>query len=154
MSGLDWRNEALPVLLAVRDAMIRHRASPEGGVSQMQINEELGRDRDDPATRNALVYLQDGGYISGVGSYDSDPSPRFCVLAQRGREVVAGWPSGSIDALFSSLVAEIDRRIETTESEEEKTRLRRFRDSLLGIGRDIFVNVASAYAERATGEIV
>ncbi len=150
MSGLDWQSEARPVLQAVYDAMVRQNAQPEGGVSQIEVNEELGRERDDRATKNALIYLEEGGYIKGVGSFDQDPSPRYCRLAQKGREIVAGWPSGPGDDLLSSLIAEIDRRIQAADTEEEKSRLQRFRDFAVGVGRDVFVSVLSSYAERAT----
>lgn len=138
------------MLRAVRAAMVNNNATPQGGVSELQINQELGRGQDDTATHHALVYLEEGGYVRQVWS-TGFAHGGFFVLAQRGREVVEGWPAGSGDALLSSLVAALDERIEAAPTEEERSDLKRIRDSFLGAARDVVVGVLTNLASRGAG---
>ena len=152
VSGLDWPNEALPVLHAVHQALLTNNANPGFGVSPEQINAELGREPHDEATAFALMYLIDGGYVRQIMDTDSHFGPAFCTLSERGRQTVAGWPTSPGDALLQSLLEEVERRIETAHSEEEKSALVRFRDFALGMGREVLVSVLSTYADRAVGK--
>jgi hypothetical protein len=97
--------------------------------------------------------LEEGGYVTDVYSPDPHWRPQFVGLAQKGREIVTGWPSGPADALLSALVSEVDRGIEEAHTEDERSRLRRFREFLLGAGRDVVVGVLTRYADRATGSL-
>ena len=61
-------------------------------------------------------------------------------LTEKAFIAVAGWPSSDGEALFTSLIAELDGRIEAAEP-EERSKLERFRDFAVGIGRDVLVGV-------------
>jgi hypothetical protein len=71
VSGLDWHNDALPVLMAVYRTMQEQNVRPEQGVNQLEINRELadqGRPDQGTVTKHALIYLEEGGYIKEAWS--------------------------------------------------------------------------------------
>jgi hypothetical protein len=136
------------VLRAVHDATTKH-PFPAHGIERTAIAEELGRAEDDPRTSFALVRLVDAGYLQATLETDQHHGPWAVELTERGLQVTAGWPTGPGDALLASLLAEVERRIATTESAEERSSLERFRDFAVGVGRDVLVSVLSAYADRA-----
>jgi hypothetical protein len=145
--SLQWETEVLPVLQAVHDATAKH-PFPANGIDRLQIAEELGRE-DDSTIGFALQRLVDAGYLRATMTTDTQVGPHAVELTERGLQVTAGWPTGPGDALLSSLMLEVNRRIETAASVEERTALERFRDFALGVGRDVLVSVLSAYADRA-----
>ena len=48
--------------------------------------------------------------------------------------------------MLTSFVAELKRRIEAEEDPDERSRLERMRDFVTGVGRDVFVGVATTLA--------
>ena len=62
-------------------------------------------------------------------------------LTEKGLQATAGWPSTQADAIVASLIAAFDERIESATSAEERTKLARARDALLGLGREVLADV-------------
>jgi hypothetical protein len=54
---------------------------------------------------------------------------------------VAGWPAGPGQEVLEKLVTVLNAKIEKTPSEEERGRLRRFRDAALSLGQDLASDV-------------
>jgi hypothetical protein len=146
-AALDWNGVVLPVLRAVY-AAYPNAQRPELGVDQRTINAQLGRDEADPETARVLEELVHSGYLEMTMDLDQLPGPAFCRLSEKGLRTVAGWPSA--DAAVDSLLAALDERIATTESEGERGRLRAIRDSIGAVSRDV---VADVLAKVITGQM-
>jgi hypothetical protein len=139
----DWKTEALPVLEAVYTASAS--ADVDVGVSHKTINEVLGRQPNDPQTDRIVTMLVQGDYLErtafeGMGS-------RFCQITEKGLQITAGWPSGARDAAYERLLALIDEHVEEAASDEERSKWQRLRDAVVGVGRDVAVEVLSAAAQ-------
>jgi hypothetical protein len=140
-SGVEWAEEVLPVLQAVHRAYPRRE--PETGVTPAQVNQELGRSADDRRTGEVLYELVRTGYLVG-GPTPLDSSrigPLFVQLSEKGLQVTAGWPASSGEAAYGRLLTLLNQQIETTSSPEEHSRLERFRDEAVGVGRGVLVQV-------------
>lgn len=137
----QWATEVRPVLEAVHQATRKH-PEPVLGVDQKNINAVLDRDPDDLSTALALENLIRSGYLveGPIRRMGAKVGPTTVLLTEKAYAAVAGWPSSNGEALLSTLIAELDRRIETAEP-EERTKLERFRDFAVGIGRDVLVGV-------------
>ena len=70
-------------------------------------------------------------------------------LEEKGYQVAAGWPSASGDVAFERLLALLDERIPAATSEEERSKLERFRDGVVGVGRDVLTGVLTTSANAA-----
>lgn len=117
-------------------------------MSQDDINEVLGRERTDLSTAFALDNLIRGGYLTErMTRTDQQTGPGTVELTDKAFQIVAGWPSTTGDALFASLLAEIEARIATAEP-DEKSKLERFREFAVGIGRDVIVGVLTQQAQK------
>jgi len=136
---LDWNDVVLPVLRAVYAAY--PNAQPELGVDQRMINAQLGREADDEETSRVLEELVQSGYLDMTMDTDQSQGPAFCRLSEKGLRTVAAWPSP--DAAVESLVAALDERIETAESEAEKGKLRALRESVGQVSREVVADVLS-----------
>jgi hypothetical protein len=115
------------------------------GVSHKTINEVLGRQPNDPQTDRIVTMLVQGDYLErtafeGMGS-------RFCQITEKGLQITAGWPSGAPDAAYTRLLALIDEHVEAAATDEERSKWERLRAGILGIGRDVGVEVLSAAAQ-------
>jgi hypothetical protein len=146
---LDWETEVLPVLEAGRRAFVR--ADAVSGVTPAEIASERGVAVDDPALERAVYELIEAGYM--VRTIDSDVTilPRNVRLTERALQVTAGWPTGTPLDTYDRLLAIVDERLEQAGTPEERTRWQGFRDGLLGLGRDFFVDVTAALAARQLG---
>lgn len=65
------------------------------------------------------------------------------------RRAVGQWPSG--DSLADRVLAELEERLDATTNEDERTRLVKARDALVGMGRDLLVDVTAAAITRQMG---
>lgn len=141
--------------------MERSRAGPtchlpaarrEGGSSQENVCAALGKPNGDPTTIRALELLNNGGYIGGT-TIENSPAPVFIEATPKGLERASGWPAESQDGgeQIELLLRLLDERIDSAETAEEKSKLRRARDAFAGLGRDIAVGVLAAYVTQASG---
>lgn len=142
----DWNSEAWPVLQAVHQAQA---ASPNQiDVSQSQVNAQLGREADSFETDRMLLYLADAGYIESTATIDQLFGPMHMRLTEKGLQATAGWPSTQADAIVASLIAAFDERIEAAETDEERTKLAKARDALVGLGREVLADIIARQMER------
>src|SRR5581483_8563321 len=142
----DWSDEVLPILQSIYQA---GRTNPMGHVDTRVMLAAIGREADDPDAARVIRELADAGYIEIVADPDASFVPILVRTMEKGLQVVAGWPTAGGESLFSRLLAELDERVAKAATEEERTRLVRFRDALVGVGRDVFTNVVSSAAEGA-----
>jgi hypothetical protein len=142
----DWTEEALPVLQAVYRAQ---SANPNQiDVSQNQVNQELGRGPESFETDRMLLYLTDAGYIEGTATIEQFFGPLHMRLTEKGLQATAGWPSTHADAIVESLIAAFDERIRQAGTAEERSKLIKARDALIGLGREVLADVIAAQVTR------
>jgi hypothetical protein len=140
--GYDWETEALPVLQAVYTASAS--ADADLGVSDDTVNEVLGRERGEARTERILTMLIRGDYLDTTMQ---TMGSRFSQITEKGLQITAGWPSGAADAAYTRLLTLIDEHVEAAASDEERSRWQRLRDAVVGVGREVAVDVLSAAAQ-------
>jgi hypothetical protein len=146
--SLQWDTEVRPVLDAVYRATREH-PQPGYGVEQARINDVLGRDPANVSTALALDTLVRTGYLveGPLRRMGTKIGPGPVLLTEKALAITAGWPTSSGEALLSALIVELDRRIEAAEP-DEKSKLERFREFAIGVGRDVMVGFLTAQAQR------
>jgi DNA-binding MarR family transcriptional regulator len=103
----------------------------------------------DPATVEGVgVLLRDAGFVEGIDT-DQGGIVLFTALTPTGRREVGLWPSPETAA--ERLLASVDGAIERAPEGEQKTRLTKLRDGLLGISRDLLVDIASGVLTKQIG---
>jgi hypothetical protein len=96
---------------------------------------------------DALVnddYIHTGNRMFASGGWQVASFPR---LTGKGRRAVGQWP----DDGYSALVALLDSRIAGASTDEERSRLVRLRDALIGVGRDVGVSIVTAWSKSVLG---
>lgn len=104
----------------------------------------------EPEAQRGLLALIESGHVSITQKLGGGRGPLIVImprLRERGRRAVGQWPKDGFDAL----VALLDERIRAEPAGDAKTRLERLRDALLGIGRDVVVDVLGAAIKNAGG---
>jgi hypothetical protein len=135
---LNWTEEVVPVLKAAYEAYSRQPLSY--GIATNYVNEILGRPEGDPRTNLVLAALSEDGYI--VATIDGEHGmPHMFKLAERARQVVAGWPGGSDEDRIQGLLSSLDAQIERTENEDERGRLRQLREAITDLGTDLAAKI-------------
>jgi hypothetical protein len=61
-----------------------------------------------------------------------------------------GWPTGPAEAMMVALLESIEQQIQSATSDEQRTRLERFREATTGMGRELLLRVLT---QAATGQI-
>lgn len=145
---MNWE-EARPVLEAAYRLMDE---DDENGTSPEAVSVALGKPPGDARTERILAQLYEIGYIAGLRVEDS-AAPFRITPTEKGLQQVAGWPSPSSGGReVELLLALLDERIaDESRDEDERGRLRRFRDAAAGIGRDVGAEVLGAYLARISG---
>lgn len=148
--GDTWYSRALPILEAVRDV----EGSEESFL--FMIGDLADRTGLDP--HHVVVEVErliEGGYLSGkVGGPTSGGDFRpwhisNVRLAPTGARVVGLWPS---DDPYEALLALLDRRLAEAPDEDTRSRLRKVRDGITGLGKDVGTNlIAGVLVELARG---
>ena len=72
---------------------------------------------------------------------------RYCQITEKGLQITAGWPSGAADATYARLLTLIDEHVEEAASDEERSKWVRLCEGVVGVGRDVGVEVLSAAAQ-------
>jgi hypothetical protein len=140
--GYGWETEVLPVLEAFYTAS--GSADADLGVSDNAVNEVLGREPGDARTDRVVTMLVSTGYLdTTVRSMGF----RYCRITEKGLQITAGWPSGAADAAYTRLLTLIDKHVEEAATDEERSKWERLRDGVVGVGRDVAVDVLSAVAQ-------
>lgn len=94
------------------------------------------------------VLLRDAGFVEGIDT-DQGGIVLFTALTPAGRREVGLWPSP--DNAADRLLAAVDEALERAPEGEQKTRLQKVRDGLLGISRDLLVDIASGVLTKQVG---
>jgi len=128
----------LPVLETV--VALYDQADAGDDVSQMQVNQRLGREDGDSNTSRAFEVLERGGYVQGTASIDPLPGALTVVPTEKALKLLAGWPADGEVAL-ERLIAALQTQIDSTTDEEEKGKLRRVLDAVQGVGENVAAEV-------------
>jgi hypothetical protein len=141
--SLDWP-AVTPVLDCVYE-MYTEDGAPEYGVPSEEVLREVDGHE---AGRAALRELVRAGYLEETSTPDRLAElPRTVRPTPLTLQLLAGWPVSSAEAVLDQLVAALDQAIESTSDPEQRSRLVKVRDGLLGAARD----VALAYFEKKVG---
>jgi hypothetical protein len=116
------------------------------------VVEALGDSPDDPRVGQIFRLLQEADYINAHFAMATQ-APVMIQATEKGLQATSGWPSpGNSGDLVLALISAIDDRIEDeATSDEERGRLRRWRDALVGVGTNLAAEVLASYAAKATG---
>ncbi|HEX8688724.1 MAG TPA: hypothetical protein VF729_00610 [Solirubrobacterales bacterium] len=136
-SKIAW-DATLPVLQAVVELYAQAAAGEH--ISQMQVNQRLGREDGDSDTSRAFEVLEQGGYVQETASIDGLPGALTVVPTEKALQLLAGWPADGEVAL-ARLVAALQTQIDATSDEEEKGKLKRALDAVQGIGENVAAEV-------------
>lgn len=138
-----WSSRDFPVLVSAARAVDRR----DPNVTAVRIADSLAMDLGEVfAALDALdgAYLRQEPYDTLGGRGDSFVTG----LTERGRRVVGLWPSGeNVDALVDAL----RQAEEQTDDPEEKSAIRRAAGAVLGVSRDVMVDVVAAVVARQSG---
>jgi hypothetical protein len=135
--GVSWE-ATLPVLQAVVD--LYNEASAGQDVSQVHVNQRLGREEKDPDTSRAFEVLERAGYLEGKAGVWQLPGSLLVAPTEKTLQLLAGWPaSGAV--VYERLIGGLKAQIDATADEEEKGRLKRALDAMQGIGEGVAVEV-------------
>lgn len=135
--GVSWE-ATLPVLQAVVD--LYSEASAGEDISQVQVNQRLGREEGNPDTSRAFEVLERAGYLEGKASFSELPGSPLVAPTEKALQLLAGWPaSGAV--VFERLIGGLQAQIDATADEEEKGKLKRALDAIQGIGKGVAVEV-------------
>lgn len=142
-----WTTLSLPLLEEIA------RLPPEAvGVRVGALADAVGRDP--MAVAREVDRLIAAGYLSGrvrksMTCGDARPWTAMVDLAERGLRVVGSWPS---EDPYEALLATLERRLAAATNEEDRSRLRRVRDGLASMAKDVGSNVlASVIVEASKG---
>jgi len=133
-----WYSRALPILKAVRDI----EGSDESYV--FMIGDLADRTGLEP--KQVVVEVErliEGGYLSGkLDKMISDNVRPWHInnarLAPAGARVVGLWPSTDP---YEALLALLERRVADAPDEETRSKWRKVRDTIGGLGKDVGTNL-------------
>jgi DNA-binding MarR family transcriptional regulator len=148
---LDWSSRVLPVLNAHAQAYSRARSTL--GASTDAVLEELGPNADPDTVALTLAELVRTGYLEETLGSDQSPGPISSRPTEKGLQVTAGWPTDSGEVALERLLAVIEQQIEGATSEEERSKWKRLRDGVAGVGRDVFVNALTTAVNAAVKDV-
>jgi hypothetical protein len=99
----------------------------------------------------ALGALVDARFIkadSDDGGFSGQRTIAVRGLTEKGRRAVGQWPS---EDPYSDLLQVLDARIEATADPTEKSKLRSFRETVVGMGRSVATSLLTEYIKHRTG---
>jgi hypothetical protein len=139
-----WSERDLPIL----KAMAAVEESGEYTVTVASIAASVGREDQD--TWIGLRSLRTAAYVDWTQEVRTIDGTRRLTeprLAERGRRLLGQWPQDE----YQSLLTIIEERIEATADPDERSRLVRFRDGLIGVGRDVATDILAAILKDQAG---
>lgn len=146
MAANTWNKREVPILEALS-------AAEEAG-EHLDDSRDLAdiTGLDQKQVSLALEALRDEKYIDGVDVTTMDDDGlrlRMVKLLGPGRRAVGAWPAE--DADFGAFLTLLTERIDATDDEEEKTRLRRFLDAARGVSGQVGTQLLVAWAKQQAG---
>lgn len=136
--------------LVVLELAVRHFDDPDAsGLDIPAIATRTGLSESD--VKRALKALSEASpaLVVGIPIAEASYPPYLTGVTERARRLVGAWPSP--DLLTDRLVTALQSAAETEPDEEKKAVLKRMAALVGGVGRDVFVNVASSVIGRAIG---
>lgn len=139
-----WESRELPLLAAV--ARAEQTGTPADTHSLANDTRLTTRD-----ASMGLRALYDAEYLTGIDATTMS-GPSFDLLdvrlLERGRRAVGQWPA---DDLRQVLLAILEQRISSTADPEERSRLERFREGVIGVGTEVVTSLLSSFLRHAAG---
>lgn len=142
-----WMSVDLPLLSAIVELEVEGK--PGWMIDGAKIQERANLDLQPDEWVHAVLRLQSGRYIEATVQRGGG-GVMACVVTgalEAGRRVTGQWPP---DDAYLSLIQVFNDRIEAAPDEPAKGRLRAALDGILGIGRDVGVEVAAEWMKRIT----
>jgi hypothetical protein len=140
MAASTWESRELRILEAVA------RLEPEHEVIHSSEIVASGAGLEDRETYLGLIALIDGDYVAGTPLENGDLVVAIRLLPE-GRRAIGQWPGRDTYVTF---LEALDDAIANA-GPDEKGRLARLRDAVVGVGRDVFVSVVSTVI--STGKV-
>jgi hypothetical protein len=144
-----WDARELQILFEV------HRAEEEGRRCSLRDLLNSLVSIPSPGVHLGLRSLHEASYISGnILSAWNGKAPagvedmRNIRLQERGRRAIHQWPS---DAPYERLLQIVDHRLAEEIDPEQRSRLVKLREFVVGAGKDVFVSVLAEVARHAAG---
>lgn len=135
--GVGWE-ATQPILQTIVE--LYDQADPGEDVSQMDVCKRLVKPEGDPGVSRAFEVLERSGYVEKRWEIDNVPGPLTVAPTEKALQMASDWPTSGAVAL-EKLLAILDQRIADTPDEEEKGKLRAFRDSVVDVGENIAAEV-------------
>jgi hypothetical protein len=141
-----WDTRARPILELV------NALPPLNVVSVGDIATQTGLDPNDVVSE--LEMLMSGRYLDASFSQPltgGDVRPWSLVRArvlERGARKIGRWPT---DNPYDDLLSRLDRIISAEPDVEKRTRFERFRDGVLGVGKDVGTELLTAFVKAHAG---
>ena len=126
MADPTWSTIELPILEALRAAEID--GVDPGATVRAAVPDDVSN------YREVVADLIGAGYVDGQVKRGGDNQIHALLirrLKERGRRAIGQWPDDPTDAFIIA----IERRIEQTDDEEERTRLRNFLKAAGDVGK-------------------
>jgi hypothetical protein len=133
------------VLYSMLQRSGKARSSSEAAIRQESSSGGAGRSG--PRAGAIMLALRDAGYVEGQWAMQSS-LPLLFKLTEKAYQVVAGWPAKPGEDTYRELLAVLEQKIEESDSPDERDRLRKLRDGVYEVGREVLVEVL---AKAATG---
>jgi hypothetical protein len=148
MPSQQW-TQVEPVLQATwRLAEERITGSAMLNIPSSEIALAMGESASEEQVALALDQLAKAGYLDVMRVMGPDVFVEG--FTEKGLQLVAGWPTGPAEAMMNALLESIEQQIQGATSEEQRTRLERFREAATGMGRELLLRVLT---QAATGQI-
>jgi hypothetical protein len=143
MAEATWLSQELPILEAIRRAEISGDNVDSAAAAAVP---GLPRER----YMTIIESLNDASYLEAriLPGDNQIMSVHVLRLMERGRRAVGQWPSEDVFEAFLEL---LKNRIEETDNDVEKGRLRRALESMTAIGRQVGTAVLTDLARQAAG---
>lgn len=142
MTADKWNAVAVPIMRAVSDAEDQgsHRMDTDELAGQLGVPHE--------AVQAELRRLLASGHVTGEakGAWSGPTILLQPGLGPEGARAVGAWPNP-----YDALLAEIDERISAAPTDEERSRLQRYRAATVDVGKATLAGVLVEAAKATLG---
>jgi hypothetical protein len=142
-----WLSVDYPMLCAIIE--VEAEGQPGLMIDGAKILERVGLEMSKDEWIRSVLRLQGGGYIEANVNRGGGGVMACIVMGATaaGRRVSGQWPP---DDAYLSLVQVFNDRIEAAPDDATKSRLRTALDGILGVGRELGVDLAAEWLKRMT----
>ncbi len=146
--GVEWQDREQPILEAVRRVEDEHKRDVENLDELVSL---VGLDRASAAIGVRALLTASPPFLSAVDAsvgYGSDDEYLAVALAERGRRATGQWPSEDSAAAFLEM---LDAHVQDADTDEERGRWERLRDSAKALGTRAISDLTIAYLRQRAG---